>query len=159
MESSTAESTGLTRIDEIIHRHNVQLGAIIPALQEIQEVYGYVPPAAIFRIAESTGVSASEIYGIVTFYSQFRLKPLGKNVIRICHGTACHLSGSEQIADTLSTITGVAEGETGQDGRFTIERVACLGCCSLSPCVTVNDEIHGRLTPETAASTVRKLMS
>lgn len=142
------EELSFTVIDAIAHKHNVQLGAVIPALQEIQDAYGYIPPAAIERIAENIGVPASEIYGIVTFYSQFRLEPAGENIIKVCHGTACHLNGAERIAQAIAQATGAEEGETSRDGKFTVERVACLGCCSLAPCTMINKEVHGRLTPE-----------
>ena len=147
-EARVKEQLSLSAIDAIVHKHNVEPGAIIPILQEIQEAYDYIPPVAIQRIADDIGTPASEIYAIVTFYSQFRLEPIGENLIKVCHGTACHLSGAEKIAQALAQAVGAGEGETSQDGRFTVERVACLGCCSLAPCVTVNDEIHGRLTPE-----------
>jgi NADH-quinone oxidoreductase subunit E len=144
-------------IDAITHKHNVQPGAVIPVLQEVQEVFGYVPPAAIQRISENMGVAASEISGIVTFYAQFRLRPLGKNVVKVCHGTACHLGGAEQVSDSLCQCVGAKEGETSPDGQFTVERVACLGCCSLAPCVMLNGEVHGRLTPDTVAKVVREV--
>ncbi len=135
-------------IDEVVHKHNVEQGAVIPILQEIQDTYGYVPPAAMQRIADDMNVPVSEIYGIVTFYAQFRLEPLGKYLIKVCHGTACHLCGADMVALTLAQAIGVKEGETSEDGLFTVERVACIGCCSLAPVMTVNGEAYGRLTPE-----------
>lgn len=135
-------------IDEVVHKHNVEQGAVIPILQEIQGTYGYVPPAAMQRIADDMNVPVSEIYGIVTFYAQFRLEPLGKYLIKVCHGTACHLCGADMVALTLAQAVGVKEGETSEDGLFTVERVACIGCCSLAPVMTVNGEAYGRLTPE-----------
>jgi len=155
-EATVKDMPSLAVIDAIVHKHNVQLGAVMPVLQEIQGTYGYVPPAAIQRIAESMNISASDIYGIVTFYSQFRLQPLGKNVIKVCHGTACHLNGAERIAEAVAQGTGAREGETSQDDEFTVERVACLGCCSLAPCVMVNGETHGKLTVETTGEIVKQ---
>ena len=154
-KAKTREELSFSVIDAIAHKHNVQPGAVIPALQEIQDAYGYIPPAAIERIAQNIGVPASEIYGIVTFYAQFRLKPVGENLIKVCHGTACHLSGAEKIAQAISQAAGAKEGETSHDGKFTVERVACLGCCSLAPCIMVNNEVRGRLTPEA----VKKVLS
>ena len=151
------EELSFAVIDAIAHKHNVQPGAVIPALQEIQDAYGYIPPAAIERIAENIGVPSSEIYGIVTFYSQFRLEPVGENLIKVCHGTACHLSGAERIAQAIAQATGAAEGETSRDGKFTVERVACLGCCSLAPCTMINNEVHGRLTPESISKVVSQV--
>jgi NADH-quinone oxidoreductase subunit E len=144
-------------IDTIVHKHNVEPGAVIPVLQEIQETYGHVPPIAIQRVAEHLNIPASEIYGIVTFYAQFRLEPLGKNLVRVCHGTACHLGGAEMVAEALAQVTGAREGETSADGLFTVERVACLGCCSLAPCIMVNNETHGRLTPESVSKVVTEM--
>jgi NADH-quinone oxidoreductase subunit E len=146
--SMTEESIDLNAIDAIAKKHSVERGAIIPILQEVQDTSGYVPKEAIQRIALVVGVPASEIYGIVTFYAQFRLEPLGKYLIRVCHGTACHLCGAELVADILAQVTGAKEGETSEDRLFTVERVACLGCCSLAPCIMINEETHGRLTPE-----------
>jgi len=155
VETKASSELSFAAIDAITHKHNVQLGAVIPVLQEIQEAYGHVPPAAIERIAENMGVPASEIFGIVTFYAQFRLQPVGKNLVKVCHGTACHLNGAEKISKALTQAVDAEEGETSQDGKFTVERVACLGCCSLSPCVMINGEVYGRLTPEA----VTKVMS
>jgi len=156
-ETLTREELDLSVIDAIVYKHNVEPGGVIPVLQEIQENYGYVPPVAIQRVAEHLNIPASEIYGIVTFYAQFRLEPLGKNLIKVCHGTACHLSGAEMVAEALAQATGAREGETSDDDMFTVERVACLGCCSLAPCVMINSETHGRLTPETTTKIVNEI--
>ena len=155
IEARADEKPGTAVIDAIVHKHNVQPGAVIPILQEIQEAYGYVPPVAIQRIAENIGTPASEIYGIVTFYAQFRLEPIGENLIKVCHGTACHLNGAEKIAQALAQIVGAKEGETSKDGKFTVERVACFGCCSLAPTIMLNGEIYGRLNPEA----IRKIVN
>jgi len=156
-ETLTREELDLSVIDAIVYKHNIEPGGVIPVLQEIQENYGYVPPVAIQRVAEHLNIPASEIYGIVTFYAQFRLEPLGKNLIKVCHGTACHLSGAEMVAEALAQATGAREGETSDDDMFTVERVACLGCCSLAPCVMINSETHGRLTPETTTKIVNEI--
>ncbi|MCX6005080.1 MAG: NADH-quinone oxidoreductase subunit NuoE [Chloroflexi bacterium] len=156
-ESMNDKKISLTLIDAIVFKHNVQPGAVIPVLQEIQEEYGYIPPVTIQRIAHHLGIFASDIYGIVTFYSQFRLQPPGKNLIKVCHGTACHLGGAERLTEAISQHIGTTEGKTSKDGQFTLGRVACLGCCSLAPCVTVNGEIHGRLNPESIGKVVNKL--
>jgi len=97
-----------------------------------------------------------QIYGVVTFYSQFYLSPRGKNIMRVCHGTACHIGGAERISEAVSEELGVDEGATTEDGEFTVERVACLGCCSLAPCVMVNDETHARLSPRKIKRMVKK---
>jgi NADH-quinone oxidoreductase subunit E len=156
VDTMAEEGDSLSVIDVIVQKHNTQPGAVMPVLQAIQDNYGYVPPAAIQRVAANMGISASRIYGIVTFYSQFRLRPIGKNLIKVCHGTACHLNGAERIAEALAQLTAAGEGETSADGEFTVEQVACLGCCSLAPCIMVNNETHGNLTPESIAKIVEQ---
>jgi NADH-quinone oxidoreductase subunit E len=151
------EESNLSIIDAIAHKHNARKGAVISILQEVQDTYGCVSKAAIQRIAEDTGIAASEIFGIVTFYSQFRLEPLGENVIKVCHGTACHLNGAEKVSDSICKCTGTREGETSPDGKFTVESVACLGCCSLAPAIMVNGEVHARLTTEKINNLVEEL--
>ena len=157
VETVPKEKLDFDAIDTIVHKHNVEAGAVIPILQEIQATYGYVPPVAIQRIAENINVPVSEIFGIVTFYSQFRLEPIGQYLIKICHGTACHLCGAEMVAQTVSQVTGAKEGETSEDDLFTIERVACLGCCSLAPCMIINDEAYGQLTPEAIGKIINEI--
>ncbi|MBC7346295.1 MAG: NADH-quinone oxidoreductase subunit NuoE [Clostridia bacterium] len=138
----------LDLLDEIVHRHNTEEGAAIPILQEVQNTFGFVAPAVLERIADLAHMSATELYSIVTFYAQFRLQPPGENLVRVCTGTACHLAGAEKILQAVENETGAREGGTSPDGKFTMERVACLGCCSLAPVVMLNEQIHGRLTPE-----------
>jgi NADH-quinone oxidoreductase subunit E len=122
-------------------------GELIPLLQSAQEHFGYVPRRAIKHIAEVTNIPESSVYGVITFYSQFRLQPMGKYVIRVCAGTACHVSGSKMLIETAQDELGIEVGDTTADGSFTLFTVACLGCCSLAPVMMVNDETHGRLTP------------
>jgi NADH-quinone oxidoreductase subunit E len=155
-EVKTREQPNLAVIDAIVFKHNVHPGAMISILQEIQETYGYVPRAAILRVAEDTAVPASDIYGIVTFYAQFRLQPQGDTVIKVCHGTACHLNGAENVADSVCKCVGAKEGETSADGKYTVEKVACLGCCSLAPTIMINDETFGRLTPDNVRKVIKE---
>jgi len=157
VETAPREKLGFDVIDTIVHKHNVEAGAVIPILQEIQDTYGYVPPVAIQRIAENINIPVSEIFGIVTFYAQFRLQPIGQYLIKICHGTACHLCGAEMVAQTISQVTGAKEGETSEDDLFTVERVACLGCCSLAPCMIINGEAYGQLTPEAIGKIINEI--
>jgi NADH-quinone oxidoreductase subunit E len=123
-------------------------GALIPLLQAAQDTYGFIPESAIDQISEIVGIPAAEIYGVITFYSQFRLKPLGKYLIKVCDGTACHVNGSERIAGIIEDELQISGNDTTEDGLFTLQKVACLGCCSLSPVIMVNDETYGRLTPK-----------
>ena len=124
--------------------------ALIPLLQRVQEELGYVPEEAIFGISERTGVSASEVFGVLTFYAQFRLTPQGRNRISVCQGTACHVLGGAKILQRVESHLGVADGETTPDGEFTLDEVRCLGSCSLAPVMVINDDTYGRLTPEKA---------
>ncbi len=131
-------------------------GELIPLLQSAQEHFGYIPRRAINYISTVTGIPESEVYGVITFYSQFRLKPMGKYVIRACAGTACHVSGANMIIDTIQDELGVEVGDTTEDGVFTLNTVACIGCCSLAPVIMVNDNTHGKLNPASVRKVIRK---
>lgn len=131
--------------------------ALVTILQRAQEIYGYLPMDAVYRIAERQGVSPAKVLGVATFYSQFRLKPVGKNLIMLCKGTACHVNGADSIAKALREELGIGDGETTEDGLFSLKEVACLGCCSLSPVMMVNETAYGSLTPEKAKEIVRRI--
>lgn len=135
-------------------RYDGAPGELIPLLQSAQDHFGYIPRRAINYIAEVTGIPESEVYGVITFYSQFRLQPMGKYVIRACAGTACHVSGASLIIETIEDELGIEVDGTTEDGLFTLNTVACIGCCSLAPVIMINDETHGRLTP----ASLRKLL-
>ena len=124
----------------------VREGDIIPLLQRLQDEYGYLPRDVILAVAQRTGLPASRIYGVATFYAQFHLKPRGRHTIRCCRGTACHVKGSKDIAEAIKRALGVDEGGTTADGRFTFETVACLGTCFLAPVIMVNDDYYGSVT-------------
>ena len=138
-------------------RYDGEPGELIPLLQSAQEHFGYVPRRAITYISETTGTPESTIYGVITFYSQFRLQPMGKYQIRLCSGTACHVAGAPTLLDALRDELGVEEGGTTRDGLFTLLTVACLGCCSLAPAMMINDDTHGSLTPAGARKTIRRI--
>jgi NADH-quinone oxidoreductase subunit E len=131
-------------------KYQGEMGALIPLLQSAQETYGYIPESAIDYISEIVGIPSAEIYGVITFYSQFRLKPMGKNIIKVCDGTACHVNASTMIIRAIESELQIGNDETTEDGLFTLQKVACLGCCSLSPVIMINDETYGRLTPKKA---------
>jgi NADH-quinone oxidoreductase subunit E len=139
---------GLAGFKVDLWNYEGEKGALIPLLQAAQDTYGFIPETAIDQISEIVGIPSAEIYGVITFYSQFRLKPLGKYLIKICDGTACHVNGSERIAGTIEDELQVSGNDTTEDGLFTLQKVACLGCCSLSPVIMINDETYGRLTPK-----------
>ncbi|HUU05744.1 MAG TPA: NADH-quinone oxidoreductase subunit NuoE [Patescibacteria group bacterium] len=139
---------GLAGFKVELWNYEGEKGALIPLLQAAQDTYSYIPVAAIDQISEIVGIPAAEIYGVITFYSQFRLKPLGKYLIKACDGTACHVNGSERIAGTIEDELPIVGNDTTPDGLFTLQKVACIGCCSLSPVIMINDETYGRLTPK-----------
>ncbi|MCX7804099.1 MAG: NADH-quinone oxidoreductase subunit NuoE [Planctomycetota bacterium] len=125
----------------------VSEGSIIPLLQKLQDAYGYLPKDAVLEVARRTGLPASRVFGVATFYAQFRLKPSGRHTIRVCRGTACHVRGSKELAEALMRHLKVEEGETSDDGRFTLETVACLGTCFLAPVMMVDSDYYGGMTP------------
>ncbi len=124
-----------------------QSGMLIPALQRAQTEDGFISRERILRIHEETGIPVSQIYGVATFYAQFRLSPVGKHIVRVCHGTACHVSGANDISKAVEDQLGVQNGETTDDKQFTIETVSCLGCCSLAPVVMIGNDTFGNLKP------------
>lgn len=138
-----AEGNPLFAIDKIVRRHQ---GAAIPILQDVQNTFGYLSLEMLQRIADLTGISASKLYSIITFYAQFKLEPVGKNIIHVCHGAACHLMGAENITEAFQQGTGVTECGTSPDSMFTMEKVVCAGYCSLAPVTTINGEVHLHLT-------------
>ena len=138
----------LSLIEDVVDKYKDIQGSLITILQGVQEVYNYVPIEAVEYISDQTGIKPSKIYGILTFYTQFRMAPVGKNLIMLCQGTACHVNGSEAIEEAIIEELGIKEGETTEDGIFTLINVACLGCCSLSPVMMINDETYGKLTTQ-----------
>jgi len=144
------------KLDEIINRHKNDNGPLIPILQGAQEVYGYLPAHVIKHISKATRIPVARIYGVVTFYAQFRLTPVGRNLINICLGTACHVRGGAKIVETIEKELKIKDGATTEDGRFTLEVVACIGACGLAPVISINNEVHGRLLPEKIAGILAK---
>lgn len=141
----------LAAIDQVLDDYRDVDGALIPVLQAAQAIYGYLPARAMEKIAEILKVPISQIFGVVTFYSQFRLKPQGKHIIRLCQGTACHVRGAGAILNALEDHLNIYAGDTTKDGQFTLETVACVGACSLGPVVMIDDETHGRLKSDQLA--------
>ena len=138
----------LKQIEGVLDELAKVKGSLITILQKTQDIYGYLPKDAIIYISERTGIAESEIMGVATFYTQFRLTPVGKYLIMLCQGTACHVNSSELILQTIKDELGIEDGETTEDGLFSLKCVACLGCCSLSPVMMINESTYGSLTPE-----------
>ncbi len=131
-------------------------GQLIPLLQTAQDTYGYISETAIKYLSGVTGIPESDIYGVITFYKQFRLRPLGRYLVRLCDGTACHVNNAKMLHEILVDELHLEAGDTTGDGLFTLQPVACLGCCSLAPVVMINDETFGRLTPQSLRRIIRK---
>ena len=133
-------------LDEILGNHDHDKNNLISILQETQELRGFLPRNVMFYLARELEVPAAEVYGVATFYTQFKFKELGKNLIICCDGTACHVKGSTQILNYLEGFLGIKPGGTTRDEQFSLESVACLGCCAISPACIINGEIHGNMT-------------
>lgn len=144
-------------LEPVLTEYAAVPGSLITILQKAQEIYGYLPKDVIYHIAERVGTTPAEVMGVATFYSQFRLTPIGKYLIMACQGTACHVNGSERVSAAVSEYLGIESGETTEDGLFTLENVACLGCCSLAPVIMINGEAFGNLTPDKAISILKNL--
>ena len=145
------------RLTRILEQFKGQKGALIPILQRTQDLYGYLPRPALAFISKQTRIPLNRIYGVATFYAQFHLKRRGRNLVRICDGTACHVRGSGRNLDALQHATGVSAGETSPDYKLTLEVVYCLGSCGISPVALVNEKVYGRLNSDTLIQRVKAL--
>jgi NADH:ubiquinone oxidoreductase subunit E len=141
------EGIDLDRIRSILKKHVHERWGLIPVLQEIQEICGYVPPETIVPVAEALRIYPSQVQGVVTFYAGFSKEPKGKFVVKVCRGTACHVKGGRGILRFMKRELGLSEGETSPDYQFTLDTVACLGACFLAPTMMVNKSYYGRLSP------------
>lgn len=146
-----------SKLYDVLGRFTKDEGNLIPILQGIQEAYGYLPKDVLGKMCDITGFYPSQVMGVATFYSQFRLTAAGENIIKLCFGTACHVNGAEKVAEALAEELKIKIGETTPDGKYTLETVACLGCCSLAPVMMIGDETYGRLTPDSARKIIRSL--
>lgn len=136
------------KLEEILNKYEKDKSNLIQILNEVQEYYGYVPMKAQEAISKYLEMEMAEIYGVITFYSRFTLKPKGKYHVSVCLGTACFVKGSEKLLDTAKEALKIKEGETTADGKFSLEATRCIGACGLAPVFTVNDEVYGKATPE-----------
>ncbi|WP_029915020.1 NADH-quinone oxidoreductase subunit NuoE [Pelobacter seleniigenes] len=155
-EQVEEQEVDLTAANEVIDKYLDMHGNLMPVLQGIQEAYGYVPEETVHLAAERLNVYASQIYGVLTFYAQFHLKPRGKYIIRVCMGTACHVKGAGRIGETLKDRLGVAHAETTPDLKFTAEYVACIGACGMAPVIMVNDATYGSMTVQKMDEVIAK---
>jgi len=147
----------LSAVDEAIERYGTEPAAAIPILLDLQDAYGYMPLEALRYVTERTDITPDQIYGVVTFYTRFRMTPVGEHIILVCHGTSCHVRGAVNITQAICDTLDVEEGGTTKDNKYTLEKVACLGCCSLSPCMMIDDKVYGRLTRKKVQKVFKRL--
>ena len=147
----------LARLEPCLEKYGNVEGSLITILQAAQELYGYLPIDLLAYISRRTGVKPAKVLGVVTFYTQFRTKPIGKNLILLCQGTACHVNGSSAIEEAIREFLGVGEGEISADGLFTYNNVACLGCCSLSPAMMIGEKTYGTLDRDKTVKILKEI--
>ncbi len=135
------------RLKAILSSYEGREDELIPLLQQVQVEFGYLPEEAMLEIARFTRLPESRVYAVASFYAQFRFTPVGKNKVTVCRGTACYVRGAPRILEAVEKRLGVREGETTKDLKYTIDTVACIGCCAISPCMMINKEVHTKLTP------------
>ena len=143
------------RLSEILAPYRGQTGTLIPILQKTQEELGYLTEEAISEIARFSGVSESQVYGVASFYAQFRFTRQGEHVIKVCQGTACHVRGGSRLVDKVQRDYGIKPGETTEDAKFTLETVNCLGCCALGPVVVVDGKYESQMNPDKLDRVIR----
>lgn len=157
----TTEEADYTALNLVLDEYKDMQGSLIIILQKAQEIYGYLSRDVIRHISKVTSITQAKIYGVATFYTQFRLEPIGKHLIMLCQGTACHVNGSKAIEEVVCSELGIKDGETTEDGLFTLNNVACLGCCSLAPVMMISssdgEETYGNLTKESVKEVINKI--
>jgi len=156
-ESLRNTTLDLSKIEQVLEKYKNTRGALIPVLQAVQGHYGYLPEPVVDLISERLRISVHEIVGTATFYAQFHLKPRGQHIIKVCCGTACHVKGAKKVLQKISETLEVSTGMTTKDNAFTLEEVACLGACSLAPVMMVDEDIHGKLAPDTVGTVIKEI--
>ena len=146
MESNIKE-----QLDDILSRHNGENGDLIPILQEAQEKFGYLPREAMQGIARFLRLPESNVFGVATFYAQFKFTPTGKRIVRVCRGTACHVKGGERILESVQRELGIQPGQTTDNLEYSLEAVACIGACALAPVIMIDNEVQRKMTPKKVA--------
>lgn len=158
---ATKPKTNLKKLEPLLAEYQDSPGSLITVLQKTQDIYGYLPKDAIYAISSALEIKVAKIMGVITFYAQFRLNPVGKHLIMLCQGTACHVNGSEKICAAVEDELNIHDGETTKDNLFTVENVACLGCCSMAPVMMIrtgkDSEVFGPLTPKSARQIIKNI--
>ncbi len=158
MACDECKKVNLENMKKILEKYSDDKSNLIQILNEVQEKYGYIPEFAQAEIANYLKMEMAEIYGVITFYSRFTLKPKGKYSVSVCLGTACFVKGSEKLLDKAKEVLKIDEGETSSDGKFSIDSTRCIGACGLAPVFTVNDEVYGKATPDTVEKVLKEYM-
>jgi NADH-quinone oxidoreductase subunit E len=156
MDVNNDDGIDLVLMDEIFEKYSDQKGALIPILQQAQDLYGYVPREVLQLIADQLGVSLGKVYGVATFYAQFYLEKRGRHILKLCDGTACHVKGTPILVNALEDGFEINPGETTDDGELTVEIVYCLGSCALAPVTVLDEQVMGRMRPEMLVRKVKK---
>ena len=158
MNCNECQKANIEKMKNILEKYNNDKSNLIQILNEVQEKFGYIPEFAQAEIADYLDIERAEVYGVVTFYSRFTLKPKGKYSVSVCLGTACFVKGSEKLLDKAKEILKIDEGQTTADGNFSIDSTRCIGACGLAPVFTVNEEVYGKATPETMEKVLKEYM-
>ena len=157
MAGHVQKKSDLSLLQPVLEEYGAVKGSLITILQKAQEIYGYLPLDVMYYIAENVGKSPADVVGVATFYAQFRFEAVGRYLIMLCQGTACHVNGSERMADVINEELHIKDGETTEDGMFSLKEVACLGCCSLSPVMMINGQTYSSLTPARVREVLKQL--
>ena len=158
-ECNTCKHNKFKRVCQILDEHNNDSSKLIPILHEVQREYKYLPEDILSYIAMTLDLPAAKVYGVASFYAHFALEPKGKYVISVCDGTACHGKGSMKIYDALKEKLGLSDGaETTDDMKFTLQTVSCLGACGMAPVMTINEKVHGQVTPDAAVKLIEDII-
>ena len=157
MTENAGDEVDLRLLDPLIQKNKGKKGNLIPLLQGAQDLFGFIPRPVFEKISADCGIPLSDIFGVATFYAQFRLKPVGKHIIKVCHGTACHVQNAKEITEAIEEMLRIKDGETTEDRFYTLESVACLGCCSLAPVMMIGDQTYGKLTGNEAVRIIKNI--
>lgn len=144
------------RLEGIIEGHKARKSSLITVLHDVQREFGYFSEDTAERISKELKIPLNSVYSVITFYDRFSLTPKGRNTVMVCEGTACHIRGGKKVLDEVEKTLGIKAGETTEDREFSLERVACLGCCALAPTMVINDKTHGKLTPKKAQEVLKE---
>ncbi|MEI6579331.1 MAG: NADH-quinone oxidoreductase subunit NuoE [Eubacteriales bacterium] len=157
MSCNCTGTSDLSLMNDVLDHYKNIPGSLITVLQNAQELYGFLPQDVIRHIAAQMCIPPAKVFGVATFYTQFRFEPIGKYLILLCQGTACHVNSSKRIEQAINEELNIFDGETTEDGLFTLKNVACLGCCSLSPVMMINDDTFGNLTPDKTKKILKEI--